>query len=53
MIVTSTGIVNGVIQDQFGGHGTHLNETLFKAVTVGQAYREIIKVKNGQAFMAE
>ena len=26
MIVTSTGIVNGVIQDKFGGHGTQFNE---------------------------
>ena len=26
MIVTSTGIVNGMIQDQFGGRGTQFNE---------------------------
>ncbi|MDD3417169.1 MAG: YbhB/YbcL family Raf kinase inhibitor-like protein [Lachnospiraceae bacterium] len=26
MIVTSTGIVNGIIQDQFGGRGTQFNE---------------------------
>lgn len=26
MIVTSTGIVNGVIQDEFGGRGTQFNE---------------------------
>lgn len=26
MIVTSTGIINGIIQDQFGGRGTQFNE---------------------------
>lgn len=26
MIVTSTGIINGVIQDQYGGRGTQFNE---------------------------
>ena len=26
MIVTSTGIIDGVIQDQYGGRGTQFNE---------------------------
>ena len=26
MIVTSTGIINGIIQNQYGGHGKHFNE---------------------------
>ena len=26
MIVTSTGIINGIIQDKFGGRGTQFNE---------------------------
>lgn len=26
MVVTSTGIINGIIQNQYGGHGNHFNE---------------------------